>query len=328
MALGALLLPLGLSAGACSGGLTDSPIQNTTTTTPEVFVVEGRPLRLRSGRLHRARSRRGHSHITDRYALWLAPDVRAALADHWRDQAELEHASVVAFHDLARRLEVVDAPDHLIRGALHAAEQEADHAGRCFDLAARYLGVSLRPGRLRRPRRLPRPRTTELANLAVEALRDGVVNEGYAAWLATARIATTTDHIVRATLEVIAHDEQHHADLSAAVLAWCLAEGGAPVHAAVHAAAHALPDRMVACVVPAGLDRKALASHGYSDPDPDGSAYRTIRDAAVAALSTTVSTTLSEPATDRRTTGRQTRPTRHPQQGTGRTATPCAAQPA
>ena len=278
-AVAALLAPV--AVGACQGGLTDSPTPSTTTTTPEVVVIEGRPLRRRNGRIHRARSRRGHSHITDRHALWLSPTVRDALAEAWREQAELEHASIVAFHDLAARLTRVGAPAELVAGANRAAEQEADHAGRCFDLAARYLGESLRPGRLRPLHRRHRSREQELAALAVEALRDGVVNEGYAAWLAGERRARATDQLVRAALDVITLDEADHARLSADVLQWCIAEGGATTRAAVDEAAAALPERMVACVIPHGVERTALAAHGVSDPDLDGHGYRAVRDAAL-----------------------------------------------
>jgi len=273
LALSAVLLPLGLATG-CGGGLTDSPV--TTTTQPEMVVVEGRPLRRRNGRLHRARSRRGHSRLTDRQALWLSPSVREALGNHWRSQGELEHASVVAFDDLAHRLAMVDAPADLLRRSLQAAAQEADHAERCFELAGRYLGESLRPGRLRRPMRLPRSRESELIRLAQEALRDGVLNEGYAAWLATQQLRRARDQRVQDTLAVIARDEAHHAELSADVLAWCCAVGGRAVVDAVHALAESLPARMVACVPPAGIDPKALADHGLLDSDPDGAGYRQV----------------------------------------------------
>ncbi len=285
LALAVLFMPLTMIAASCNGGgLTDSP---TTTTlvppTPDsVIVMEGRPLRRRNGRLHRARSKRGHSHLTDRQALWLAPDVREALAEHWRNQGELEHASVVAFEDLARRLALVDAPDDLIVRSLQAAQQETDHAERCFELAGRYLGESLRPGRLRRPLRLPRSRDTELARLAVEALRDGIVNEGFAAWLAQEQLERARDRRVQETLAVIARDEAGHADLAIDVLAWCLAEGGAEVAAAVREAAGELPARMSAGVVPAGLDRRALADHGFFDPDPTGEGYAGVLNAALA----------------------------------------------
>ena len=149
LALAALIVPLSFGAAACKGGLTDSP----TTTVPSTdnMIVEGRPLRRRNGRLRRARSRRGHGRLTDRQALSLGTAERAALAQFWRNQGELEHASVVAFNDLAHRLAQVDAPDELLRRTVRAADQEANHADLCFDLAGRYLGETVHAGRLRRP---------------------------------------------------------------------------------------------------------------------------------------------------------------------------------
>jgi len=214
--------------------------------------------------------------------------VRKALGDHWRAQGEMEHASVVAFHDLARRLTAVGAPAALADSAIRAANQEADHAQRCFDLAGRYLGQNLLPGRLLRPIRLPRSRETELARLAVEALRDGVFNEGYAAWLAAGRAERATDARARDTLLVIARDEAEHAEVSAAVLAWCLAQGDADVVTAVVAAAACLPTMVTSCEMPAGVDATALAGHGLFDPDGarygNGSGYASVLAATRAAI--------------------------------------------
>lgn len=231
-------------------------------------MVEGRPLRGRNGRVQRARARLGHSHLTDRQAMHLRHEVRHALALHWRAQGELEHSSVVAYQDLARRLALLDAPDDLIRRSLGAAIQEADHWTRCFDLAGRYLGQSLRPGRLRRPLRLPRTRAAELSSLAVEALRDGVVLEQYASQTAAARASRANDARVVETLQVIAVDELAHAALSADVLRWCISVGGRPVMDAVRAATAQLPAWPPMLHTAAGRDASSLADHGLFDADP------------------------------------------------------------
>ena len=271
LALAALVVPLGIGAAACEGGITDSP--TTTVPSTEIIVIEGRPLRRRNGRLRRARSRRGHGRLTDRQSLSLAAAERAALADYWRNQGELEHASVVAFNDLAHRLAQVDAPDELLRRTLRAADQEANHAHLCFELAGRYLGETVQAGRLRRPRRMPRSRTAELTQLAVEALRDGVLNEGYAAWLAVGKAERATDHRVRDTMQVIARDEAQHAALSADVLAWCISEGGEVVVDAVIAAERELPTRMYEAALPIDVDAEVLADHGMFNADPLGDGY-------------------------------------------------------
>ena len=285
-------MPLGIGVTACgssndSGHTTVPATTRSTTpgttpgTTPDstpttdtvVHLFAGRPLRRRNGRARWARARRGSSRLTDQAALQLEAPVRTALADHWRRQGELEHASIVAFHDLAARLEAVHAPGALVAAAQRAAHQETDHAQRCLELAGRYEGLSYTPGRLQRPLRLPRTRASELSALAVEALRDGVVNEGYAAWVAEQQAARATDRRVQATLDVIARDEADHAELSAEVLAWCRREGGATVEHALDAAVAALPARIVAVDVPSGLDTVLLAAHGLSDPDPDGAGF-------------------------------------------------------
>jgi len=276
-------MPLGIGATAC-GSSTDSghttvpaTVPGTTPSTDTVVhLFTGRPLRRRNGKARWARARRGTSRLTDQVALELPSAVRAALADHWRRQGELEHASIIAFHDLAVRLEAVHAPGRLVAAAQHAAQQEADHAQRCFELAGRYEGRSYSAGRLNRPLRIRRSRVAELRALAVEAFRDGVVNEGYAAWVAEEQGLRAVDGRVRTTLAVIARDEAEHASLSAEVLAWCVEVGGEPVSNAVALAAASLPHRMTAAVVPDGLDAAVLAQHGLHDPDPDGAGYQRV----------------------------------------------------
>ncbi len=212
----------------------------------------------------------------------MSADVRRALADHWRDQGELEHASVVAFQDLARRLAMVDAPDELVRRALRAVEQESDHWVRCFDLAGRYLGQSLRPGRLRRPLRLPRSRPHEIAALAVESLCDGMLNEGYAAVLADARARRATDARVHETMRIIARDEAEHAAFAADVFRWCVASGGAFTRSSAADALALLPTRLHTAVIPHGLPDRPLADHGCFDADPHGELYDLLRRTVIA----------------------------------------------
>ena len=163
--------------------------------------------------------------------------------------------------------------DDLLRRSLRAAQQEPTMPSAASSSPAvtsvRVFGraACVAPA-------LPRSRQHELAKLAQEALRDGVLNEGYAAWLAEQQLLRARDHRVQDTLAVIAHDEAEHAKLSADVLLWCVAEGGAVVREAVLATAAELPARMIACVVPAGVDRGPLADHGLFDSDPDGAGYR------------------------------------------------------
>ena len=275
---------VGASAGtaACSSG--NSPVLPFTPTTQDTSAVTGRPLRRRRGRLYFARSRTCGLWVTDAATLAMPRDVRTLLADHWRRAGELEHASVVAFDDLARRLRYVRATDALVERARKAATQEREHARRCFELASRYAGRQITAGRLHLPLRRPRVRANEITTLAVEALRDGVVNEGYAAWLAGAQLDRARDAEVRNTLTVIAADEAEHAELSRDVLEWCLLNGGAATQAAVDAAFAQLPQRMTGPTVPAVPQpaQVVLAAHGLVDVDPDGDGYRRVLAALVA----------------------------------------------
>ena len=277
-------------ATSCSSG--NGPVLPFTPTTPaplpvpidNVIVVEGRPLRRRRGRLHYARSRASGLWVTDAATLQMSRDVRALLAQHWARAGELEHASVIAFEDLARRLIRVRADQSLVERARHAAAQEQEHSRRCFELASRYAGRHITHGVLRVPRRRPRGRSAEISALAVEALRDGVVNEGYAAWLAAAQRDRAHDSEVRDTLAVIANDEAAHAELSHDVLEWCLLHGGPATRAAVDAAYACLPRRMTGPSIPAADPPVLgeLAAHGLVEVDADGAGYRKVLAALVA----------------------------------------------
>jgi hypothetical protein len=239
-----------------------------------VAIVEGRPLRGWHGRVQRARARLGHSHLTDQYALQMRPDVRRALADHWRVQGELAHSSVIAYQDLARRLALLDAPGHLVERSRSAAAQEVRNGERNFELAGRYLGRSMRQGRLRRPLRLPRSRTTELCAVAVGTLLDGVLLEAYASRMAAARAERATDTRAREALLQTAADDALHAALGREVLDWCLDVGGPVVRHAVREAAVDLPTEGPPVVVPADLDACVLAGHGLYDADPGHEVFR------------------------------------------------------
>jgi hypothetical protein len=232
-----------------------------------------------------ARSRTRGLWITDAATMALPADARQLLSQHWRRAGELEHASVVAFHDLAARLRSVGAGNDLIQRARHAAEQEAEHARQCFALASRYAGCAVTAGRLRRPFRLPRRREAAIAALAVEALRDGVLNEGYAAWLAAAQLDQARDEHVRATLTRIAADEAEHAQLSRDVLEWCLIHGSAATRVAVNDAYASLPAQLIGPRLPDQLgvpQRQMLAEHGLVDVDSDGAGYRHVLESIAA----------------------------------------------
>jgi hypothetical protein len=249
-----------------------------------VTAVTGRPLwRRRKMLLARTRWSSGRFDRVD--GLTRADAV--VLRDYWRRVARFEHASVPAFEELAIRLRRVGAPAYLADRALVAAGQERDHTTRAVALAERFAGRELRLGHL-----APQPerfvsREVELARLAVEALRDGALNEGYAAWQAAAQAKAASDPQVVETLAVVARDEAEHAELSRDVLAWCVQVGGSSVRNAVVAAMQALPDTI--SVPP--ISGTVAERFGAVDPDRDRTFFRTLRSMVIEDATRLVETT-------------------------------------
>lgn len=175
---------------------------------------------------------------------------RAVAAEVWHLAARAEHASVPAFSKLSLQLVALGAPSSLVEGAHRAALQEIDHARRCFALSEGYGGLPWDPGALPEladslaaPSRRP-----DLVGLARGSLRDGCVGEGVAAAMAEALANGADDPSVAETLRVIAADEAEHAELSWAVVAWCLDAGGPAVRSALRDEAARLDDHRAAAL--------------------------------------------------------------------------------
>jgi hypothetical protein len=141
---------------------------------------------------------------------------RRRLGERWLRDALDEHASILAFHELALDLALVGAPPSLVRRAKLAADDEARHARICFSIASAYLGRAVGPGPLPRAR----PRRPSLPRLAREALVDGCFGEGLAAELAWSRRARARDPAIFQANDLIARDEARHAELAWDVLAF------------------------------------------------------------------------------------------------------------
>ena len=140
-----------------------------------------------------------------------------AVRNHFASSAQLELSSVWTFLRLAAELAAVGAPDELIARALDAADDEVRHAGMCARAAG---GVELTPLAISaaQPRFLSRSKAA-LSTLVVEAWFEGCLNETAAA--EEARLAADeAEGSVGRMLAAIARDEQRHAELSWAVLAW------------------------------------------------------------------------------------------------------------
>lgn len=152
--------------------------------------------------------------------------TRTRLLAHWANEASVECASIPAFLALARDLQRASAPTNLVRAALRAAREEANHTRLCLELAGKNAET--------RARTLipPIPRAQEssyeklLERLVLEAFWDGCIAEGAAAGVARRTAPRTTDEKTRLALETIAHDEQGHADLAQNIIEFGLSVGG------------------------------------------------------------------------------------------------------
>jgi hypothetical protein len=144
---------------------------------------------------------------------------RARLAQHYREAALLEHASIAAFARFTLQLLELGAPAELCSAAQEAMRDETLHAQLCFTLAARYAGQPLAPGPLSMSGVLAPATLDDVARLC---LLEGCVGETLAALEAAEALAGTTDPEVRRVLESIAHDERRHAELAFRFVAWAL----------------------------------------------------------------------------------------------------------
>lgn len=127
--------------------------------------------------------------------------------------AYLEAASVHAFTQLARELDVHGAPADLVDAALRAAEEEIQHAHDMNDLVAAYGGtpqvVAAQPTAVR-----------SLVDIALENVVEGCVRETYGALVAWHQATHAQDAALRVTMSRIAQEETGHARLSFAVDRW------------------------------------------------------------------------------------------------------------
>jgi hypothetical protein len=241
---------------------TPSPTPAPSSTEPTPRVVPGRPLRLRRRPLTPNTGYAATAPRHPEHARLAAVPQAPALAALWLHAARLEHASVPAFAEVALLLAAVGAPLDLVAAAHRAALDEVAHTTLAYGLANAYGGTAHAPGDLPAllGRRVgPRRRRTALTKLAVEALRDGCLNEGTAGALAAAGAATAADPALRAALTTVAADEDAHAELSWQVLGWCLDTGGRPVRDAVAAALRRLQPL-------APEPTPGLAAYGWPEP--------------------------------------------------------------
>ena len=177
--------------------------------------VTGRPLRRNDARAPLAG------------AQWIASLRERSSEDRaarvWAERACLEWASVPAFCELARQLEVSGAPAGLIARARDAAADELRHAAISAQAAA---GLAAAPTLALDPpvssERSVASGRAAIVRLAVESFLDGCIGEGTAAAVAAREAELARDDIARLQ-RTIACDEARHAELAWDILEWTVA---------------------------------------------------------------------------------------------------------
>jgi hypothetical protein len=214
-------------------------------------------------------------------AAWGAPGVapmvaelpralRDRLAAVWVEAARAEHASIASFANLSLRLLVLGAPPDLVAGAHAAALDEIRHAQVAFELASAYAGEALQPVRFDDAARMSA--AGSLADLAIETLLDGCINETIAAVEAETAGEHAADPAVASALREIADDEARHAELAWRIVAWCVRTGEPGLVAALHEAAAAAGASLAAApaaspAADSAADSADLAAYGVLGPD-------------------------------------------------------------
>jgi hypothetical protein len=158
--------------------------------------------------------------------------TRSVLTKLWIADARAEHASIAAFERLAAELDLLGAPAALIQWAKRAAREEDGHARACLELAAAYGGVAvdvvpsrsaLSSPRFTKPGSSARRRVL-LTRMPVESLLEGSVGEGLAAKVAREGSICAREVPLASILDQVAREEESHASLARAILAWCVGE--------------------------------------------------------------------------------------------------------
>jgi hypothetical protein len=163
----------------------------------------------------------------------LAPEVRAALADHWTREAAFEHASIASFAQLTLDLLAVGAPPELLASTQRAALDEIEHAQIAFALATAYGGgppigpaaLAALPGACR-----------SLAEVARTTFLDACVGESVASAVLAESSRQAVDPVLREALAKMADDEDRHAELAWRIVAWAMRSGDPEVARALASA--------------------------------------------------------------------------------------------
>jgi hypothetical protein len=159
------------------------------------------------------------------------------VAERLAQMAQLEAASVDAFHALHTDLATFGAPRSLLAAVQSAAKDEIRHA-RMASLAAERFGA-----RVPQTQVAPIPRRS-LAQLAVENAEEGCVRETFGAALAAMQAERASDPRLRRMMRRIARDELEHAALAWRIAAWLVTRLDAKALARVQEARDAALDAL------------------------------------------------------------------------------------
>ncbi len=214
----------------------------------------------------------------------LSPETLERLHREWTRDALGEHASIASFGRFALELMAAGAPAHLLEAAHRAALDEIQHAKLCFALASAYAGHALEPAAF--PFENDQMAlSSNLADIAVRAAREGCIGETIAAVQAAEQLAVARDPAVKQALQLIADDEARHAELAYKTVAWAIQTGGRRVKDAV---AHVLAEACAEFLMPCGESEdwsQDLLDHGRLSPSMiQSSAARVLRDVVRPAL--------------------------------------------
>ena len=143
----------------------------------------------------------------------------ALLAAHWTRMAAMEHASVASFSRFSLQLMSLGAPAALLAQTHQAALDEVGHAELAYGVASALGGSARGPGRLDLG---GVSMSTEPADVLASLIREACIVETLGVAEVRETAARCEVPALRAILEQIGNDEQRHAELAWASLAWML----------------------------------------------------------------------------------------------------------
>ena len=141
---------------------------------------------------------------------------REGLARRWAREAASEHASIASFARVTLDLLALGAPSDLVAAAQRAGLDEIEHARIAYALASAFAGKSLGPGRLA----VASAKPATLESVVREAVTEGCIGEALAALALREEAEAAEGTAYAKLLDRIAEDEERHAALAYATVAW------------------------------------------------------------------------------------------------------------